>query len=133
MLAAERSEFQQSTTEYKQERHRLELSLDNERQTVSFLVSEKSSLAAELNRLEGVESSESTITGTLSELTKKLGAREFEGSLIEERKKSSTLEVQVTSLRSSYEIVSGQLRHLETKERELNDKCRDQVCCNCYY
>lgn len=64
----------------------------------------------------------------LSELTKKSGAREFEGSLIEERKKSGALEAQVTSLRSGYEIVSDQLRQLETRERELNEKCRDQVC-----
>ena len=64
----------------------------------------------------------------LSELTKKSGAREFESSLIEERKKSSALETQVTSLLSGYEIVSDQLRHLETRERELNEKCRDQVC-----
>jgi hypothetical protein len=65
VLEAERSQFQQSTAQYKQERHRLELSLDNERQTVSLLVSEKSSLGAELHRLGDAESSESTITGTL--------------------------------------------------------------------
>lgn len=64
----------------------------------------------------------------LCELTKKSGAREFESSLIDERMKSSVLEAQVTSLRSGYESVSDQLRRLETGERELNEKCRDQVC-----
>lgn len=36
-----------------------EVSLQNERQTISFLVSEKSSLTAELERLEGVEARKS--------------------------------------------------------------------------
>lgn len=56
-LEAGRSEFQQSKAQYEQERHRLESALDNERQTVSLLVSEKSTLASELHRLGDVESS----------------------------------------------------------------------------
>jgi hypothetical protein len=44
-------------TQHEQERQRLESLLENERQTVSFLVSEKSNLAAEVHRLGEMESS----------------------------------------------------------------------------
>ena len=56
-LRAELSRSQQITTHHEQERQRLESLLENERQTVSFLVSEKSTLAAEVHRLGEMESS----------------------------------------------------------------------------
>ncbi|KAK2461493.1 hypothetical protein APHAL10511_005956 [Amanita phalloides] len=109
-LEAERSRFQQFMDRQEQERHRLESLLDDERQTVSLLVSEKSNLAAELHRLGGMESR----------------AHEFESMLTEEQKKSTSLETRMTRLQSDHGTVSDQLRRAETSEKELGEQCRDR-------
>jgi multidrug resistance efflux pump len=59
LLKEQRAHFQTLREQLDQLEAEKEVSLQNERQTISLLVSEKSSLTAELERLEGVEARKS--------------------------------------------------------------------------
>ncbi|KAF8240740.1 hypothetical protein L208DRAFT_1230455 [Tricholoma matsutake] len=87
-----------------------ETSLQNERQTISLLVSEKSSLTAELERLEGVESE--------AHATKEL--------LEEERQNSRTLDEHIHRLLEEAEDAAKRVQTSQTKQKELADRCREQ-------
>ncbi|KII94027.1 hypothetical protein PLICRDRAFT_36258 [Plicaturopsis crispa FD-325 SS-3] len=88
----------------------LERELQNQHQTISLLVSEKSSLTASLERLEDLESE----------------ARSKELALQQERAKSQALAEQSQQLQREVELNSERIHSLETQERILTDKFRDQ-------
>ncbi|KIL71612.1 hypothetical protein M378DRAFT_174842 [Amanita muscaria Koide BX008] len=111
-LKADLSSSQQRVAQGEQERRRLESLLENERQTVSLLVSEKSNLAAEVHRLGEME--------TTPEV------REYESLLADERKKTSGLTVQVAQLQSDHQAASHKLQLLVITEKDLKEKCKDQ-------
>ena len=46
---------------------------------------------------------------------------------MEEKKKTSDFQTQLTQLQSENETVSDQLHRLETREKDLNEECRDRV------
>ncbi|KAM6498603.1 hypothetical protein JOM56_006551 [Amanita muscaria] len=109
-LKADLSSSQQRVAQGEQERRRLESLLENERQTVSLLVSEKSNLAAEVHRLGEMETK----------------VREYENLLADERKKTSGLTVQVAQLQSDHQAASHKLQLLVITEKDLKEKCKDQ-------
>ncbi|KAJ6520274.1 hypothetical protein C8R45DRAFT_1058402 [Mycena sanguinolenta] len=82
----------------------------NQQQTISLLVSEKASLASELERLEGVENL----------------ARTTEASLEEERRIAKDLDEQVRRLRAEASDSAARIQQSESKEKELTEKCREQ-------
>ncbi|KAF8640607.1 hypothetical protein AX17_000268 [Amanita inopinata Kibby_2008] len=102
--------FQEVSNQREQERGKLETLLENERQTISLLVSEKSTLTTELHRLEEVESK----------------AREYETLWLEERTRTKAMEDQMARLQSDFHNASDTLQHLQVREKELADRCRDQ-------
>ncbi|KAJ6623105.1 hypothetical protein B0H10DRAFT_2213792 [Mycena sp. CBHHK59/15] len=83
----------------------------NQQQTISLLVSEKASLASELERLEGVESL----------------ARSTEALLEEERHTSKDLDEHVRRLRADAVEAATRIQQSESKEKELAEKCREQA------
>lgn len=109
-LKADLSSSQQRVVQGEQECRRLESLLENERQTVSLLVSEKSNLAAEVHRLGEMETK----------------VREYESPLADERKKTSGLTAQVAQLQSDYQAASHKLQLLVITEKDLKEKCKDQ-------
>ncbi|KAF8665466.1 hypothetical protein AX16_000484 [Volvariella volvacea WC 439] len=84
--------------------------LQNERKTVSLLVSEKASIIAELQRLEGVEQ-RAQVAGD---------------SLKNEQLRVAELETRVHELESEARSASQRAQLSETRERELSERCRDQ-------
>ncbi|KAJ7150290.1 hypothetical protein C8R46DRAFT_500482 [Mycena filopes] len=82
----------------------------NQQQTISLLVSEKASLASELERLEGVENS----------------ARTTEALLEEERRAAKDLDEHVKRLRADAGEATVRIQQSESKEKELAEKCREQ-------
>ncbi|KAF7307296.1 hypothetical protein MIND_00523600 [Mycena indigotica] len=82
----------------------------NQQQTISLLVSEKASLTAELERLEGVESR----------------ARATETALDEERKTAKDLDTTVQRLRTDLNEATVRIKQSESKEKEISEKYREQ-------
>ncbi|KAF5385243.1 hypothetical protein D9615_001137 [Tricholomella constricta] len=87
-----------------------ERALQNEQQTISLLVSEKSSLTAEVERLQDVESR----------------ANALEGSLEEERQKLTTLNEQVQRLQTDQQESVKVIQASQAKEKELTERCREK-------
>ncbi|KAF9469728.1 hypothetical protein BDZ94DRAFT_1151170, partial [Collybia nuda] len=84
--------------------------LQNEQRTISYLVSEKSSLTAELQRLEAIESK----------------AQTMERGMEEEQERSRSLDLRVQHLQADTLEAAKLAQDLQTKERELTERYRDQ-------
>ncbi|KAJ3750943.1 hypothetical protein DFH05DRAFT_1385850 [Lentinula detonsa] len=91
----------------------MEVSLRNEQQTISLLVSEKAALTSDLERLSGAESD----------------AQEAERMLLEEQSKTADLEEHLQQLRSELQDSTNRIQSQELTERELADKVKDQASC----
>ncbi|GLB35724.1 putative biological adhesion [Lyophyllum shimeji] len=84
--------------------------LQNEQQTISLLVSEKSSLVAEVQRLGDVETK----------------ANALETSLEEERQRSKALDEQLQRVQAAQQQAEKVIREFQAKEKELNERCREK-------
>ncbi|KAJ3731861.1 hypothetical protein DFJ43DRAFT_1132131 [Lentinula guzmanii] len=92
----------------------MEVSLRNEQQTISLLVSEKAALTSDLERLSGAESD----------------AQEAERMLLEEQSKTADLEEHLQQLRSELQDSTNRIQSQELTERELADKERQLQIAN---
>lgn len=132
-LGEERGRFEALDEEFRQFRTEKEVSVQNERQTVSLLVSEKASLITELQRLEGLELSEFAACFSFYGYVNDLGAlfvaeaQGTEEALREEQAKVQNLDAQVHELEKKTQEASKRAQLSETKEKELSERCRDQV------
>ncbi|KAG6842380.1 hypothetical protein C0991_007510 [Blastosporella zonata] len=86
-----------------------EQALLNEQQTISLLVSEKSSLASEVHRLEAHESKANTL----------------ERNLEEERARTNQLHDEVEELKTQQRDSTKTIQTLQSKEKELTERHRD--------
>ncbi|KAJ3855071.1 hypothetical protein EV368DRAFT_80003 [Lentinula lateritia] len=89
----------------------MEVSLRNEQQTISLLVSEKAALTSGLERLSGAESY----------------AQEAGRLLSEEQQKTIRLEEHLQQLRSEVQESTARIQSLEATDKELTDKTKDQA------
>ncbi|THH26312.1 hypothetical protein EUX98_g7879 [Antrodiella citrinella] len=112
-LSAER----ETSTVYREQVQELEASIDEQasrseqqQQTISFLVSEKTALTSQVVRLQSAESD-------LTETSKLLEV---------ERSRAERLQGNVHQLETQSREYSARVDELSTKERELTDKTRDQ-------
>ncbi|KAJ3905830.1 hypothetical protein F5879DRAFT_1009145 [Lentinula edodes] len=87
------------------------MSLRNEQQTISLLVSEKAALTSGLERLSGAESY----------------AQEAGRLLSEEQQKTIRLEEHLQQLRSEVQESTARIQSLEATDKELTDKTKDQA------
>ncbi|KAG6846055.1 hypothetical protein H0H87_006419 [Tephrocybe sp. NHM501043] len=86
-----------------------EQALLNEQQTISLLVSEKSSLTSEVQRLEEFETKANTL----------------EHSLETERTRTNALQDEVKSLEAQQDDSAKMIQTLQSKEKELTERYRD--------
>ncbi|KAG7452140.1 uncharacterized protein BT62DRAFT_926359 [Guyanagaster necrorhizus] len=110
LLGEERKRSQQLSEDLHQLQAERETLLRNEQQTISLLVSEKASLASELERLEGLESE----------------AQSTKSQLEKERNQSSILRSRLERLESDLHESSHQNEQLRVKDKELTEKNREQ-------
>lgn len=101
---------------------------ENHQQTISLLVSEKTSLLDSVARLEELEMGMLTTSMTFSSnCVLCLETQEKGGLLQAEREKSQSLDERVKDLENSSSKLDMQLQEALIRERDLAEKSRDQV------
>lgn len=129
LLGEERGRSKELEQRVQQVQNEKETLLQNERQTISLLVSEKASLSTELERLEGLEASTHSYDehALHSHLMHTSEAQITGAQLEEERIKSQSLDEHVRKLQTSAEEASKQLQQSQSKEKDLSERCREQA------
>ncbi|TFK77515.1 hypothetical protein BDN72DRAFT_47354 [Pluteus cervinus] len=109
-LVEERDKFNSLSKQFQESRVEKEGLIQNERQTVALLVSEKASLITELQRLEKLESEAQATAQVLNA----------------ERLKVQGLEAHFRGLEVDAQETSKRAQLSETQVKELTERCRDQ-------
>ena len=107
----------------------LRAEVQNQRQTISLLVSEKMSLSTSLGRLSDVSSRTSDHFRNLQRvnLLMMIGASELEALLRDERAAAQSFREQVLQQDNESQQHSATIETLSRKEKVLEEKCREQV------
>ncbi|CAA7264760.1 unnamed protein product [Cyclocybe aegerita] len=109
-LEAERRHVEELQEDHRRLQEDTEIALENERRTVSILVSEKAHLTSEVQKLEGFESKAQTL----------------EDLLETERAKSHNLSEQSIRLQTEVKQLSQRTEQLAVKEKELLSQNKEQ-------
>ena len=108
----------------------LRAEVQNQRQTISLLVSEKMSLSTSLGRLSDVSSRTSDHfrnLGGVNLLMMMIGASELEALLRDERAAAHSFREQVLQRDNESQQHYATIERLSRKEKALEEKCREQV------
>lgn len=135
LLQDERHRSTQLDGQVQQLQDEKETLLQNQHQTISLLVSEKASLASELERFQDLEASKLFISSISSyaHVPVSSDAQAAESRLDEEKSRTKSLDELVKRLQAEAEENSKQNEVLEAAEKELTEKTRDQVGSNASY
>jgi len=123
-LEEERTRLRSQLEEFRQE---TDAQLRNHEETISLLVSEKTSLTSQLNRLAEVETSMSQWSGSIDKTDLYSGVRNAESSLEQEKAKNVDLESQREKLYNHVSLITSQFDSLQRKEKEMDERLREQV------
>ncbi|KAG7099845.1 hypothetical protein E1B28_001652 [Marasmius oreades] len=110
LLKEEQHQSQQLRERVEQIQAEKDNSIRNEQRTISLLVSEKSALTSELERLGDVDAK----------------AQNIEDQLAQEQEKSRNWDVQLEELKAEMRNTSTRNQVLQVKEKELTEKSREQ-------
>lgn len=128
-FAAERKRVENLTKNLQKLQDDMEVALQNERQTVSLLVTEKAHLTAELQKRADFESSRYPnffLSHTFPDVTAP-EAQDLEDELEAERVKSDNLTSEVQGLQEVVSKVVSRAELSEAKEKEIAEQYREQA------
>jgi len=124
-MEEERTCLRSQLEELKQE---TDAQLRNHEETISLLVSEKTSLTSQLHRLVEVETSTGQWSRSILNTDLYSGAHNAESSLEQEKAKNADLESQREKLHNHVSLITSQFDSLQRKEKEMDEKSKEQVC-----
>ncbi|PPQ72465.1 hypothetical protein CVT24_003089, partial [Panaeolus cyanescens] len=127
-LNQERKQVQDLKDQMDKMKHETEVTLHNERQTVSLLVTEKANLISELQKLEEFESSRLQFNSYVASVLKLefTEAQTAESLLTTEQAKARDLTHQVDTLKAEVQRVSALATQAEANEKSLSERFKDQ-------